>query len=180
MRNNSFHINIFNKLILFSLFILVLNEECNNIDLSNINDDNEKIQKCFSFSCCYNETSKNCSEQNNNQKFCPKQIIINNNCGMAGLYQPINETICTEISLVQGYCCYVKFTDNSTSCLRTKELNKKNKNNPTVQMKNYLKLFKEKGNSSLAADFDIKEVICKGNFLKYNLMYFIILIITLF
>ena len=53
-----------------------------------------------------------------------------NNCGMAGIYQPKSPEICKEISLVQGFCCFVKLNINSTessSCLRIKKITKDKK-----------------------------------------------------
>ena len=47
---------------------------------------------------------------------------------MAGIFQPNSSDICTEISLVQGFCCFVSLKINnfdSSSCLRVKKLNKK-------------------------------------------------------
>ena len=83
---------------------------------------------------------------------------------MAGIYQPLTSATCTEISLVQGYCCYAKFSDNSTACIRTKELNK-NKNTATSQMEQYLKDVIKQNNS--VNGLTISEVVCKGYNLKY-------------
>ena len=47
---------------------------------------------------------------------------------MAGIFQPNSSDICTEISLVQGFCCFVSFKINNTdsySCLHVKKLNNK-------------------------------------------------------
>ena len=67
---------------------------------------------------------KNNSMEISNDYECPKEAIVPNNCGMAGIYQPNSSDICTEISLVQGFCCYVKLKINNTdsySCLRVKK-----------------------------------------------------------
>ena len=183
---------LFYLTLFFSLFSLINNDPCkykenkddtgtstNETTLSGINDLNEKMQKCFSFShsdiftkkCCYDKTGDGqCVEEvtgtTTTNIDCPKEGSVYNNCGMAGTYMPLTSAICTEISLVQGYCCYAEFSDGTTACLRTKELNK-NKNTATGQMENYLKQV----NQSLT----IKNVVCKG----YNLHhYWIFLIFT--
>ena len=154
---------------------------------------NQKKQKCFSYSnsdvfenqCCYSPSTNECyaREPNDNGDNCPKNSIVFNNCGMAGIYQPMLSDKCTEISLVQGYCCYVAFEDNSSACLRTKELNK-DINSTTKQMFNYLDNVKEyyKGlNSSLSdSSLKIKEVVCEGYNLKNYWLFLILAVISLF
>lgn len=124
--------------------------------------------------CCYNSGNNECfAKVNNNDADCPKDSLIYNNCGMAGVYQPITTEICTEISLVQGYCCYANFTDGSSACLRTKELNK-DKDSATNQMKEYfssVKLKYQKERKDLT-DLDFDKVKCEGYNLK-NYLFFI-------
>ena len=46
---------------------------------------------------------------------------------MEYIYEPINPNRCKEISLVQGYCCYVKIKRNNnvgSSCLRVQKVKK--------------------------------------------------------
>ena len=68
----------------------------------------------------------------------PQEIKgIFNNCGMAGIYQPVSEEVCQEISLVQGYCCFAELSNNEKACIRTKKLNK-DKNTETSEIKSYV------------------------------------------
>ena len=60
---------------------------------------------------------------------CPQktETDIYNNCGMVGIYMPEKNSQCIGISLVQGYCCFVKIKSGDKSikaCLRAKQLNK--------------------------------------------------------
>ena len=154
--------------------------------LEGTNDEKEQRQKCFSLSysdifqnkCCYDSTNKLCFKWENasQDEKCPKDSVIYNNCGMAGIYQPIIETTCTEISLVQGYCCFATFDDGSTACIRTKELNK-NKNSVTKDMENYLNNVKDK--NELLKDKNYETIVCKGYHLKYYLFFLILFIISL-
>ena len=76
---------------------------------------------------------------------CPKKIGLNisNNCGMVGIYMPENNTQCNGISLVQGYCCFVKIKDKNenknkyNACLRAKQLNK-DKNKVPAEIEEYV------------------------------------------
>ena len=145
--------------------------------LNEFHTEEEKKQKCFSLSnfdgsnprCCYNSNSGCIKEGTNGETTveCPEHSIIYNNCGMAGIYEPVFSTICTEISLVQGYCCFVE-TNKGKACIRTKKLHK-DVNATTDQIDTYVK--------SIANDGEVKKVICKGWNLKiYNLL---IVLITL-
>ena len=155
---------------------------------SGLSEDAAK-QKCFSLShsednngpCCYSSSSsvRTCDLGSEGGTGCPaKAEKIYNNCGMAGIYQPITSEACTEISLVEGYCCYIKYNDGSndhTACVRTKELNK-NKNSVTKQILNYIERCKNY-NAGLSAPIGppgtIKDVICGA----INLKYFLYLLI---
>ena len=158
------------NLILFLMsFNKILNEACGtNVNLDGLSESEQK-QKCFSLShtadnnalCCLTKgTNKECSTTVSGND-CPKSNTdVPNNCGMAGVYEPQISSICKDISLVQGYCCYVglkKNSDNSVSsaCIRTKTLNKE-KNEATDQIKNYV------GNS-----YTITSVDCHGASIKY-------------
>lgn len=177
-------------LLLFLSFEFILNTGCNfkkakdgnmfNTDsenyLSGITNTTEAKQMCFSLShsdvqtdeCCYfnNKCSSKGSETGEE---CPTGTIISNNCGMAGVYQPLTKEICTEISLVQGYCCFVKTKSKGTACIRTKELNKE-KNTATDQIKDYVK----KSN-----DDEIEFVLCEGNYIKLYWLFIIFAVIFL-
>ena len=182
-------LNITTILLLIS-FIKILNEDCKFRDekgnvfsfkkdhLKDFKSFRDKKLKCFSFSnsfvqteeCCYNNASQTCvikkSENNNDTNiYCPTKSQIFNNCGKSGIYQPEDTHDCTEISLVKGYCCYVKFKNHGSSCLRTNTLNHE-KNSITEQMKNYIK--------KIDITAEVENVICKGYFLKYSLFFIII------
>jgi hypothetical protein len=165
--------------------------ELNKTDLSYLshyNGDDSKMQKCFSLSysdvfnkfCCYNNNTKTCVEEpetTSNIIFCPQESKIINNCGMAGFYQPVTPERCTEISLVDGFCCYVKTKNYGTGCVRQKEIDEENKNAITDEIKNYLK----KLQTSIPSD-DIEMVKCKGNLLTikfYKMLFLIATIIAL-
>ena len=149
-------------------------------------------QKCYSLSnskahsgqCCFDSTTNKCiNEDDTDSSNCPvKADNIYNNCGMAYVYEPITSDTCTEISLVQGYCCYIKYTIGTnnkehTACVRTKELNK-NKNSATSQMNDYIQKCKDV--NSITNDVLITEVKCHGLFIscfwKFLIFAFIILL----
>ena len=163
------------SLILFlASFKIILNDSCTDISLTGT-DEEEQKQKCYSAStdsqkCCFGkgkgtDGANICTHSTGD--VCPKDTSVPNNCGMAGVYQPETSTLCKEISLVQGYCCYVKVkkdSESSSSCIRTKKLNKE-KNEATDQIKTYV------GN-----EFTIESVECHGENLKY---YWLIIIATI-
>ena len=106
------------------------------------------------------------SDNNNDTNiYCPTKSQIFNNCGKSGIYEPEDTLDCTEISLVKGYCCYVKFKNHGSSCLRTKILNKE-KNSITEQIQNYIK--------EIEPTAEVEKVICKGVNLKSSLLLIII------
>ena len=186
------------SILFISLFIFILNAPCKyrldngtetDSDKSNpleaiTGDENDKKQKCFSLShsdvfenqCCY-ENNKCIEKQvNTDPANCPQDSIIYNNCGMAGIYQPKTAATCTEISLVQGYCCFASFNDGSSACIRTKELNK-DKNTVTDDMNKYLNKIKAIEKEKNTTNFD--KVQCKGYNLKFYMIFLIFLIISL-
>ena len=187
-----------NKFILYLLllsFEFILNTGClyrktkdgDNLDTDNgylngITNTTEAKQMCYSLShsdahanqCCYASTGNKCIPEPTSLgtgEECPQATNIANNCGMAGVYQPLTKEICTEISLVQGYCCYIKTKSKGTACIRTKELNK-DKNTVTDQMKQYIQ------DNNLNPD-EIEFVLCKGNYIKYYWIFIIFAVIFL-
>ena len=170
------------NLILFLMsFNKILNEVCDNtVNLDGLSESEQK-QKCFSLShtegnsglCCYDQTNKKCQTDSSGGNVCPaSNADVPNNCGMAGIYEPQTPSICKDISLVQGYCCYVglkKKSDNkaSSACIRTKTLNKK-KNEATDQITNYV------GNS-----YTITSVDCHGTSIRYYWLFIITAIMLL-
>ena len=182
-------LNIATILLLIS-FTKILNDDCKFRDekgnivplikdnLNEFKTHRDKKIRCFSFSnsfvqtekCCYNNTSQTCviqNSENDNDTLveCPNKSQIYNNCGKSGIYEPEDSIDCTEISLVRGYCCYVKFKNHGSSCLRTNILNKE-KNSTTEQMKNYIK--------KIDVTAEVEKVICKGYYLKYSFFFIII------
>ena len=143
--------------------------------LTSSNADENK-QKCFSLSksdvesdfCCYDRSQSKCvtgtSEGTSGNIDCPKSSLakLPNNCGMALFYQPVSKEICTEISLVNGYCCFVKTKNYGTACLRQDEIDEDKKDEITDYMKDYFK-----NRLGLNPDDEIVSVACEGSFLKY-------------
>ena len=131
--------------------------------LSSANEEEEKKQKCFSLSnsdinnlCCYNKNTKQCEtgSTTSDPVYCPDISDIKNNCGMALFYQPVSKEACTEISLVNGYCCFVKTNSRGNACLKQDEI--------TDYMKDYFR-----NRLGINPDTEIKSVQCEGSLLKY-------------
>ena len=159
--------------------------DANNTYLTTNTEDKSETAVCHSLShtpvntgiCCYDTTDKKCVQSNgeasdlNAERYkCPEITKVHNSCGMAGIYQPIEESVCTEISLVGGYCCFVtsKYENkNTTSCLRNQKLSK-NVNDITDQIKEVL------------ADFSAEFVSmkCQGSYMKN--IWVIAALVTLF
>ena len=185
-----------NKLLGLFLFILlykyIINAGCSykknkedtdwsvtdNTYLNGLSGDAAK-QECFALSnyqsdselCCYEASSNECflKLSDTDPSKCPiTSSSVFNNCGMAGIYEPVTSETCTEIALVQGYCCFVKISGGHTACIRTKELNK-NKNSETDQILNYVKKNDE--------NLKVESVICSDYFLKFHLLLIILSLI---
>ena len=86
---------------------------------------------------------------------------ITNNCGMAQWYQPSSRETCTEISLVDGYCCYVKIKDHGTACIRQGEIDEDNKNEITDEMRKAVNRLRTEDPANVA----ITSVECKGYYI---------------
>ena len=173
-----------------SFFNKILNEECStSISLAGLREEEQK-QKCYSLSkidesndirCCIHKKADNngneCIKKSDTSNkdstlYCPKVPLVPNNCGIAGVYQPDEAYLCKEISLVVGYCCYVKLKkksddsdSSSTSYLRARHLNKV-KAEATNQIINYV------GN-----EYTIESVDCHGIRIKY---YWFLIIAIIF
>ena len=140
--------------------------------LSSANEEDEKKQKCFSLSnsdintglCCYNSQDKLCeqAEGSSGNVYCPQDSDIKNNCGMALFYRPVSKEICTEISLVNGYCCFVKTKNHWTACLKQDEIDEDEKDEITDYMKDYFR-----NRLGFNPDEEIVSVQCEGSLLKY-------------
>ena len=46
---------------------------------------------------------------------------------MASIYQPVTADRCTEISLVDGFYCFIKTNNNGNACIRQKEIDEDEK-----------------------------------------------------
>ena len=165
----------------------------NDTYLDSTSGTDAKKQKCHSLSnsdvfddlCCYSKKSDGkevCSKINaadvSGSENCPEETTIPNNCGMAGVYQPADPTICTEISLVSGYCCYVKTTDGKTFCGSRDEMDDDNKNEVPDDVRDYVLNYIEHKPSSDTHDYTntkVDSIICEGYNLKlYGLLLLLI------
>ena len=151
--------------------------------LTNSNQTVDK-QKCFSLShsdlvkeqCCYylNKSKGYCIDQdksgNPSDLICPEATEISNNCGMALFYQPLTTDICTEVSLVDGVCCYVKTNSKGAVCLKQDSVDEDTKFKISDYMKDY---FRNK--LKINPDEEIKSVSCEGYQFKFNIALLILL-----
>ena len=102
---------------------------------------------------------------------------ITNNCGMAKWYQPSSKETCTEISLVDGYCCYVETQRHGNACIRQGEIDEDNKNEITDEMRNAVKrLNKDTGGLGEPV---IKKVQCKGYYIAFYGLSLLLLAVML-
>ena len=137
----------------------------------------ENKQKCFSLSksdvqdedCCYHTTNNKCIKKPSSADStadstikCPVNSDIYNNCGMAKFYQPVSKEACTEISLVNGYCCFVETNNHGKACLKQDEIDEDEKDEITDYMKDYFR-----NRLGYNPDTEIKSVQCEGSLMKY-------------
>ena len=102
---------------------------------------------------------------------------ITNNCGMVQWNQPTKKEDCTEISLVDGYCCFVKFKgDNGASCIRQGEIDEDNKNEITDEMKKAVNRLKTSG---VSGNVEIESVQCKGYYIAFYGLSLLLLAVML-
>ena len=156
-------------------------------------DENTNILKCFALSetdinpgeCCYYKDS------DDNKQYCvlngssvsnPKcpsdsdyKSDITNNCGMALYYQPQSREDCTDISLVDGFCCYVQTKNNGAACVRQEELDEHKKNKITDEMRKAVNKLK----SSSVGDVEIDSVECEGYYMTFYGLSFLLLSVML-
>ena len=110
------------------------------------------------------------------QSICA-DTIITNNCGMALFSQPSSHELCTEISLVDGYCCYVETQGHGNACIRQGEIDEDNKNEITDEMRNAVKRL-NKGGAELGEPV-IKKVQCKGYYIAFYGLSLLLLAVML-
>ena len=103
------------------------------------------------------------------------ETVITNNCGMAQWCQPSSPETCTEISLVDGYCCYVKFKGgNGASCIRQGEIDEDNKNEITDEMRKAVNRLKP-----ATVNVEIESVQCKGYYIAFYGLSLLLLAVML-
>ena len=158
----------------------------------NQNDDEKtNMNKCFSLSytnfnaekCCYYKDGTNqfCADQNQNSGLtlqCPEDSLIANNCGMSLYFQPKAAENCTEISLVDGFCCYVKTNAHGTACVRTDELDEDKKTKITDKIRDAVKKLKLTS-TTVSGDVEITGVSCEGYYMKFFGISFLLLAVML-
>ena len=106
-----------------------------------------------------------------------ENTVITNNCGMAKWYQPSSKETCTEISLVDGYCCFVETQRHGKACIRQGEIDEDNKNEITDEMRNAVKRL-NKG-TGVTGEPVIKKVECKGYYIAFYGLSLLLLAVML-
>ena len=115
--------------------------------------------------------------QDNPEGTINTETKVTNNCGMAKWYQPSSRETCTEISLVDGYCCYVKFKGgNGASCIRQGEIDEDNKNEITDEMRKAVNRLKK---SDISGNVEIESVECKGYYIAFYGLSLLLLAVML-
>ena len=99
---------------------------------------------------------------------------ITNNCGMAQWCQPSSKETCTEISLVDGYCCYVETQSHGKACIRQGEIDEDNKNEITDEMRNAVKRL-----NTGTGEPVITSVECKGYYIAFYGLSLLLLAVML-
>ena len=152
------------------------------------NDEKQNMQSCFSLShsdlvegqCCYKKNAADkkayCYDKDKSSStdlICPNstETGVKNNCGMALYYQPMTTDICTEVSLVDGVCCFVQTKNHGKVCLRQDKVDEDKKDKITDYMKDYFRN-KLKINDP---DNEIEKVYCNGNYIKFYGMLLLLL-----
>ena len=100
---------------------------------------------------------------------------ITNNCGMAQWCQPTKKEDCTEISLVDGYCCFVETTTHGNACIRQGEIDEDNKNEITDEMRKAVNRLR----TADPANVVIKSVQCKGYYITIYELSLLLLAVML-
>ena len=101
---------------------------------------------------------------------------ITNNCGMALFYQPTKKGLCTDISLVDGYCCYVVTSTHGNACIRQGEIDEDNKNKITNEMRDAVKRLRT---HDVNVDVVITSVECKGYYMAFYGLSLLLLAVML-
>ena len=99
---------------------------------------------------------------------------ITNNCGMVQWNQPTKKEDCTEISLVDGYCCFVETTSHGNACIRQGEIDEDNKNEITDEMRKAVNRLKP-----ATENVEIESVQCKGYYIAFYGLSLLLLAVML-
>ena len=99
---------------------------------------------------------------------------ITNNCGMVKFDQPTTKEHCTEISLVDGYCCFVKTSSHGNACIRQGEIDEDNKNEITDEMRKAVNRLKP-----ATENVEIESVQCKGYYIAFYGLSLLLLAVML-
>ena len=159
--------------------------------LDSSDDENVNKIKCFSLSnngvntanCCYYKDADNnnkpyCAQAatGTTNTICPVATEITNNCGMALYYQPEEPGDCIDISLVDGYCCYVQTKSHGKACIRQGEIDEDDKNKITDELKNAVNRLKS---SSISGNVEIEKVQCEGYYMTFYGLSLLLLAVML-
>ena len=110
------------------------------------------------------------------QSFCAGvQTKVTNNCGMVQWNQPTKKEDCTEISLVDGYCCYVETQGHGKACIRQGEIDEDNKNEITDEMRKAVNRLRTEEPANVA----ITSVECKGYYIAFYGLSLLLLAVML-
>ena len=101
---------------------------------------------------------------------------ITNNCGMVKFDQPTKKEDCTEISLVDGYCCFVVTSSHGNACIRQGEIDEDNKNEITDEMRKAVNRLKK---STISGNVEIESVQCKGYYIAFYGLSLLLLAVML-
>ena len=99
---------------------------------------------------------------------------ITNNCGMVKFNQPTKKEDCTEISLVDGYCCFVVTSSHGNACIRQGEIDEDNKNEITDEMRKAVNRLKP-----ATENVEIESVQCKGYYIAFYGLSLLLLAVML-
>ena len=97
---------------------------------------------------------------------------------MSLYFQPKAAESCTEISLVDGFCCYVQTKAHGTACVRTDELDEDKKTKITDKIRDAVKKLKLTS-TTVSGDVEITGVSCEGYYMKFFGISFLLLAVML-
>ena len=169
-------------LLLLEIFFIIKSDDCQYYNTSGnlVTVNSNDRETCFLYSysdeqnsvCCYDKSNKKCVKKSTDAApeeniECPEKTKINNNCGLAGMFQPVNSSQCTGMSLVEAFCCYV-------------EINGDGANNACFRSKKYVDLGKHKKNrgevdktlASYGDGYTIKNITCYGEWIAVNILLY--------